>query len=111
MSYQLALSDNFFGTTFGPSTPGALNLVSGQTHGATPSRLVNTVADGTVIGDRIDQANHQYDLSDFYAAALAGNLPAVSYFRTPAYEDGYALYSDPLPHHTLRQAPDGDQDR
>jgi phospholipase C len=29
-----AMSDNSFGTTFGPSTPGALNLVSGQTHGA-----------------------------------------------------------------------------
>ena len=30
-----ALSDNTFGTTFGQSTVGALNLVSGQTHGAT----------------------------------------------------------------------------
>ncbi len=28
------MSDNSFGTTFGPSTPGALNLISGQTHGA-----------------------------------------------------------------------------
>ena len=28
-----AMSDNSFGTTFGPSTPGALNLISGQTHG------------------------------------------------------------------------------
>lgn len=30
-----AMSDNHFSTVFGPSTPGALNLVSGQTHGAT----------------------------------------------------------------------------
>ena len=30
-----AMSDNSFSTTFGPSTPGALNLVPGQTHGAT----------------------------------------------------------------------------
>ena len=30
---RFAMSDNSFGTTFGPSTPGALNLVSGQTHG------------------------------------------------------------------------------
>lgn len=30
-----AMSDNHFSTGFGPSTPGALNLVSGQTHGAT----------------------------------------------------------------------------
>jgi phospholipase C len=31
---QYALSDNSYDSTFGPSTPGALNLVSGQTHGA-----------------------------------------------------------------------------
>jgi phospholipase C len=31
---HFAMSDNFYNTTFGPSTPGALNLVSGQTHGA-----------------------------------------------------------------------------
>jgi phospholipase C len=30
-----AMSDNSWDTTFGPSTPGALNLISGQTHGAT----------------------------------------------------------------------------
>jgi phospholipase C len=29
-----ALNDNSYNTVFGPSTPGALNLVSGQTHGA-----------------------------------------------------------------------------
>ena len=32
---HFALSDNSFNTQFGPSTPGALNLISGQTHGAT----------------------------------------------------------------------------
>src|SRR5579872_389298 len=47
---RFAMSDNSFGTTFGPSTPGVLNLVSGQTHGAdTP--IAGTVANGTVIGD------------------------------------------------------------
>ena len=30
-----AMSDNMWDTTFGPSTPGALNLISGQTHGGT----------------------------------------------------------------------------
>ena len=30
---HFALSDNSFGSTFGPSTPGAINLVSGQTNG------------------------------------------------------------------------------
>ncbi|GAB3278984.1 alkaline phosphatase family protein [Sinomonas notoginsengisoli] len=32
---HFAMSDNSFSDTFGPSTPGALNLVSGQTHGVT----------------------------------------------------------------------------
>ena len=30
---RFAMSDNSYGTTFGPSTPGAVNLVSGQTNG------------------------------------------------------------------------------
>ncbi len=48
---HFAMSDNSYGTTFGPSTPGALNLVSGQTHGATTSIPTTEVANGTVIGD------------------------------------------------------------
>src|SRR5258708_1868870 len=43
-----------------------------------------------------DQANHQYDIADFWAAANHGNLPAVSYLKAPAYQDGHAGYSDPL---------------
>src|SRR5579864_735529 len=53
-----AMSDNSFGTTFGPSTPGVINLVSGQTNGviATANGTadeVNGGSDGslTVIGD------------------------------------------------------------
>ena len=34
-----AMSDNSFNTVFGPSTPGHLNLVSGQTYGASPSNI------------------------------------------------------------------------
>ena len=30
---HFAMSDNFFGTTFGQSSPGHVNMVSGQTHG------------------------------------------------------------------------------
>ena len=44
---HFAMSDNSFGTTFGPSTPGAINLVSGKTHGATPADL--KVDDNVVI--------------------------------------------------------------
>ncbi|HLI06421.1 MAG TPA: alkaline phosphatase family protein [Ktedonobacteraceae bacterium] len=192
---NFAMSDNSYGTTFGPSTPGALNLISGQTHGATPASVSGSIDNGTIfndldplyddcsaaptsqypnvamsgtnIGDLLnakhitwgwfeggfaptstvngkavcgsshtniggatvtdyiphhepfqyyqstanphhlpptstamigytDQANHQYDISDFWAAADAGNLPAVSFLKAPAYQDGHAGYSDPL---------------
>jgi phospholipase C len=213
-----SMSDNFYNTTFGPSTPGHINLVSGQTHGVTtkfmpggqpfPPHMVIADADngqGTLIDDsqpfgddcsfrdqvqfsagnknmgdllnakgvtwgyfqggfkptarrpdgtaecgaahnvgaalggtgktgalgfgikhdyvphhepfqyyastanphhlppsaidkigRTDRANHQYDLSDFWAAADAGQLPAVSFLKPPAYQNGHAGYSDPL---------------
>jgi phospholipase C len=185
-----SMSDAFFETTFGPSALGALNLISGQTHGATPDSIPGLVSQGTVIADarpaydvcskgttvsmsgknvgdllnekqitwgwftggftpsstaggkiacntvhknvggiiqadyiphhepfqffkstanpnhlpptsvsmigKTDQANHQYDLSDFWAAVNAGNMPAVSFLKAPAYQDGHAQYSDPL---------------
>jgi phospholipase C len=43
-----------------------------------------------------DQANHQYDLRDFFAAADHGDLPAVSCLKAAEYQDGHAGYSDPL---------------
>jgi phospholipase C len=43
-----------------------------------------------------DPANHEYDLQDFYAAVSAGNFPAVSYIKMPAYQDAHGGYSDPL---------------
>jgi phospholipase C len=49
----------------------------------------------SMIGSQ-DQANHQYDLKDFWAAADSGNLPAVSYLKAADYQDGHAGYSDPL---------------
>jgi phospholipase C len=205
-----AMSDNSYNTVFGPSTPGALNLISGQTHGAVAVDSVthqpipgstavvsqNQQGVGTVIGDpdpayddcsdnnhtatdnlvamqgtnvgdllnqqhvtwgwfqggfrptstakgyavcgqthnniggipvtdysphhepfqyyqstanpkhlppssvqaigQTDQANHQYDTSDFDAALNAGNMPAVSFLKAPAYQDGHAANSDPL---------------
>ena len=44
---HFAMSDNSFGTTYGPSTPGALNLISGQTHGATPADQSGDTSNGT----------------------------------------------------------------
>jgi phospholipase C len=61
---HFAMSDNSYSTNFGPSTPGAVNLISGQTNGAkgfAPSNgsssntINNIVADGqggfTMFGD------------------------------------------------------------
>jgi phospholipase C len=45
---RYAMSDNSFGTTFGPSTPGAINLISGQTNGAVIASSTGALgADGT----------------------------------------------------------------
>jgi phospholipase C len=43
-----------------------------------------------------DQANHQYDLSNFYTTLKDGNMPAVSYLKAAEYQDGHPGYSDPL---------------
>jgi len=48
-----------------------------------------------------DQANHNYDLSDFDAAVLADNLPSVSYVKAGEYQDGHGGYSDPLDEQTF----------
>jgi phospholipase C len=193
---NFAMSDNSFDTTFGPSTPGALNLIAGNTHGATPEDLEardeNISVKGTVIGDadpqfddcsrstggqlamsgrnigdllnakdiawgwfqggfrptetkdgkavcgaksmnlagrevpdysqhhepfqyypqtanphhlppsspdmigRTDQANHQYDLADFFEVLGRGQLPAVSFVKAKRYQDGHAGYSNPI---------------
>jgi phospholipase C len=184
------MSDNFYGTTFGPSTPGAINLISGDTNGATPASIPGNVLNGTDIGDpdptgddcangsmqmtgknigdqmnaagvtwgwfqggfrptatdgtgkatcgathqniggatiadysahhepfqyypstenahhlppssaaaigTSDQANHQYDLTDFDTAVQSGNLPQVSFLKAAAFEDGHPGTSDPL---------------
>jgi len=187
-----SLNDNSFGTTFGPSHIGAINLVSGNNHGAVTGEPTPNVVDGTQIGNveptyddcpasalnvhftgrnignlmndhgvswgffsggflatsrnpdgtpvcgeshetaqgqvgldydsgnepfqyyqstsnqlhlpptsvraigHDDQANHQYDLSDFWAAAGAGDLPAVSFLKAPGYEQGGIGPSSPL---------------
>ena len=43
---NFAMSDNSYNTTFGPSTPGALNLIAGQTNG-----VIQDINGGEVIGD------------------------------------------------------------
>ncbi len=185
-----AMADNMFGSTYGPSTPGALNLVRGNTANVTPAEVPGHVVHGTLIGDldprfddcskgttaaitgrtigdllndkgltwgwfqggfkptetrdgkavcgskstniagmaihdydahhnpfqyfehlanphhlppespdqigHTDQANHLYDLSDFWTALDNGNLPAVSFLKAKHFQDGHAGKSDPI---------------
>ncbi|MFP3580586.1 alkaline phosphatase family protein [Arthrobacter sp. SIMBA_036] len=69
-----SMSDNHFSTVFGPSTPGALNLISGQTHGvkeytpagqpvATPAGGSSAVRqpDATGVGTVINDPDPVYD--------------------------------------------------
>jgi phospholipase C len=53
---NFAMNDNSYGTTFGPSTPGLLNLVAGNTFPAIPSAsstkvVPNNAGPGTLVGD------------------------------------------------------------
>ena len=54
-----------------------------------------------MIGHNGDAANHEYDLIDFWAAVSAHNMPAVSFLKAPAFQDGHAGYSNPLDEQTF----------
>jgi phospholipase C len=72
---------------------------SASTRNPTHARPSSVAAIGHSLqadGKSADPANHQYDAHDFFDAVAAGNFPAVSYLKAPAYQDGHAGYSDPL---------------
>jgi phospholipase C len=80
-----SMSDNDWDTTFGPSTPGALNVVSGATQGAsaltptwssTPSQPANSSAvhDGSMNGD----VDPYYDTCSDNSHASTGALGVMS---------------------------------
>ena len=73
-------------------------LTANPTH-ARPVSLVNVGYSFAHDGTR-DPANHEYDLQDFYDAVRAGDFPAVSFIKLPAYQDGHAGYSNPLDEQT-----------
>ena len=52
-------------------------------------------ASAAMVG-KTDQAKHLYDLSWFWEAAQAGNLPSVSFLKAPAYQNGHPGNSNPL---------------
>ena len=45
---------------------------------------------------RTDQANHLYDVSDFFEALKDGNMPSVSYLKATTAQSGHPGESDPL---------------
>jgi phospholipase C len=65
-----AMSDNNYDTTYGPSTPGAINLVSGQTYGGTVvnSTTATPVADSAVVAsaNSSDLGTDVADMDPYY---------------------------------------------
>ncbi len=72
-----ALSDNSFGTVYGPSTPGALNLISGQTHGAV-STAPDTDSYGVVSADAHGVGTIINDPQPTFDDCSTGRRPTVS---------------------------------
>jgi phospholipase C len=75
---HFAMSDNFFGTTFGPSSPGAINLASGNT-GNVGQQINGANTDGDTVSDGrggyslISDAQPYYDdCSTRDAASMTG---------------------------------------
>ena len=75
---QYAMSDNYFASTFGPSAPGAINLVSGNT-GNVGLQINGAATDGDTVSDGkggfslIEDAQPYYDdCSTRDAASLTG---------------------------------------
>jgi len=75
-------------------------------HHLPPASLAAIGTDTQTFNNGVPQfntANHQYDISNFNAlvGAIAhgylspDHLPAVSFLKAPAYQDGHAGYSDP----------------
>ena len=85
-----AMSDHSFSTTFGPSTPGVINLVSGQTHGVTEltadgKRVVPTTStyavrspDAHGVGTIINDPDPAYDDCSNNSHRGTSNLAAMT---------------------------------
>jgi phospholipase C len=70
-----------------------------STANPTHARPTSTKAIGytTVPGTKkVDPANHNYDLQDFFTAVGSGNYPAVSFIKMPSVNDGHPGNSNPL---------------
>jgi phospholipase C len=96
-----AMSQRSFGTTFGPSTPGALNLISGQTNGAVADNtggLSALVSDGSASGySDIGDADPTGDLCSSASASIhmtgknVGDLLTAKNITWGFFEGGFDL--------------------
>ncbi|ATL67938.1 phospholipase C [Nocardia terpenica] len=83
-----ALNDNSFGTTFGPSTPGALEVTAAQTYGAKAidAKTGNAVTDPNLVaapgpdgvGSIIDDADPAYDDCSDKSHTTTDNLVSMT---------------------------------
>lgn len=122
---NFAMNDNSYGTTYGPSTPGALNLISGDTTGATawsanvtqPHKQTTSKAlndKGTVISDAdpyFDKASSGTTLKMNSNKKNVGNLLNAKGVTWGWFEGGFAdpsakhknvegqSFTDYSPHH------------
>lgn len=65
-----------------------------------PSSLA-AIGSSTTTDGKPEPANHNYDSHDFFEALAAGNLPAVTFLKAPAYQDGHGGYSNPIDEQTF----------
>ena len=94
-----AMNDHSFGSTFGPSTPGAINLISGQTNGViNPLNVASsTVADGQGGLTDINDADPTGDLCSSTSSNFSmsgknvGDLLNVAKVTWGFFEGGFDL--------------------
>ena len=67
-----------------------------QYYASTQNLMHTRPTSPATVGTSADPANHQYDIHDFTDALAAGNLPAVSFLKAPAFQNGHAANSDPI---------------
>ena len=76
LAQHFTLNDNSYDTQFGPSTPGALNVISGQTHGAVAEGGADSaIINGTMNGDTDPTFD---ECSNSSAATTTPGAPAAS---------------------------------
>jgi len=65
------------------------------------SKVVTAIGHGRIRSPGGGSGEHAYDIHDFFEALDAGNLPAVSFLKAPAFQDGHPGYSNPIDEQTL----------